>query len=308
MVDIGQYIQYLPMTDRPTIEWPNGARLALWLAPNLEFYEFQPPPNRHRRAWGRTGTPDVMAYAYRDYGNRVGFWRMLKAFDHFQVPASAAMNLALLDHFPEIRSAVVERDWEIFSHGIYNTRYLFGASEDEEREFYRDSIETLQKHTGKRLRGMLGPSYSATENTPRLMAEAGLTYHTDWFIDDQPFPISLDVGKLIGIPYSREVNDALLINGWPYYSFEADYFAEVCKGQFDVLYGESAEGGRVMCIGLHPFYIGRPGRIRYLYEALEYILSHDDVWVTTAEQIADHYIEHYYDEAVEMLRGSISPG
>ena len=88
MVDIGQYIHYLPMTDRPTIEWPNGARLALWLAPNLEFYEFQPPPNRHRRAWGRTGTPDVMAYAYRDYGNRVGFWRMLKAFDHFQVPAS----------------------------------------------------------------------------------------------------------------------------------------------------------------------------------------------------------------------------
>ena len=242
------YIRYLPLKDRPVIEWPGGAHLALWFAPNLEFYEFLPDPNPFRDGWGRTGAPDVMSYAYRDYGNRVGFWRMLDVFDEFEATASVALNLAVLDHFPEIRDAMVQRDWEIFSHGIYNTRYLFGATEDEEREFYRDSIETLRRHTGKRLRGMLGPAFTTSAATPRLMAEAGLSYHVDWFIDDQPFPIVVDAGKLIGVPYTREINDGVLFNGWPYYSFEADYFAQIAKDQFDVLYREGAESGRVMCV------------------------------------------------------------
>lgn len=299
------YIRYLPLKDRPVIEWPGGAHLALWFAPNLEFYEFLPDPNPFRDGWGRTGAPDVMSYAYRDYGNRVGFWRMLDVFDEFEATASVALNLAVLDHFPEIRDAMVQRDWEIFSHGIYNTRYLFGATEDEEREFYRDSIETLRRHTGKRLRGMLGPAFTTSAATPRLMAEAGLSYHVDWFIDDQPFPIVVDAGKLIGVPYTREINDGVLFNGWPYYSFEADYFAQIAKDQFDVLYREGAESGRVMCVSLHPFYIGRPGRIRYLAEAMDYMFSHDGVWVTTAEQIADHYIEHYYDDAVSRLGSTV---
>ena len=134
------YITYSPIIDRPKIQWPNNARVALWIAPNIEFYEYQPPPNKYRNAWPRVPHPDVMHYSYRDYGNRVGFWRMLEVFDRYQVRATVSLNMAVLDHFPEIRDAMVERDWEFMSHGIYNTRFLFGLSEEEERAFYQDTI------------------------------------------------------------------------------------------------------------------------------------------------------------------------
>jgi len=173
--------------------------------------------------------------------------------------------------------------------------------ENEERAFYQDTIETLKRHTGKQLKGMLGPAFSATPSTPELMADAGLIYQTDWFIDDQPFPINVKNGKLVGVPYSKEINDAQLF-GIPH-SYEGDYFLQICKDQFDVLYEEGAESGRVMHIALHPFYFGQPHRIHYLERALDYILSHDEVWVTTADEIAEHYISHYYDATIAQLAG-----
>ncbi len=141
---------------------------------------------------------------------------------------------------------------------------------------------------------MLGPAVSDSENTPELMAEAGLIYHTDWFHDDQPFPLKVKKGKLISLPYSIELNDSIM-NGQGY---EADYFSQVIKDQFDVLYQEGAESGRVMCIALHPWWIGQPHRAKYLDEALGYILAHDGVWQTTADDIADYYIANYYDEVL----------
>jgi peptidoglycan/xylan/chitin deacetylase (PgdA/CDA1 family) len=273
--------------------------VAFWTTPNIEFYEFQPPANKHRDPWPRVPHPDVMNYSYRDYGNRAGFWRMLEVFDHYQLRATTSLNVAVLDHFPEIRDAMVERDWDYMSHGIYNTRYLYGMSEAEERDFYQDTIETIRRHTGKQLKGMLGPAFTATTNTPNLMAEAGLIYHVDWFFDDQPFPISVEKGKLVGVPYGREVNDAFLLNFKS--SWEGDYFLQVCKDQFDVLYEEGAESGRVMCLALHPFLVGQPHRARYLDEAFDYILSHEGVWAATADEIAEYYIANYYDQVVADL-------
>ena len=181
------------------------------------------------------------------------------------------------------------------SHGIYNTRYLYTYSEEEEREFYRDCIETLRRHTGKQLKGMLGPAISGSVNTPDLMAEAGLIYHTDWMHDDQPVPIKVKSRKLVSVPYSIELNDSSLLRDNHY---EADYFAMICEAQFDQLYKESAESGRVMCIALHPFLIGQPHRIKHLDDILRYIMSHDGVGQTTADEIAEYYITHYYDLAV----------
>ena len=301
-----QFITYSPITDRPPIRWPNDARVALWLAPNIEHYEYQPPPSKYRDAWPRVPHPDVMQYSYRDYGNRIGFWRMLEVFDHYQLRATVSLNVAVLEHFPEIRDAMVQRDWDYMSHGIYNTRYLFGASVEEEREFYRDTIATVRKHTGKQLKGMLGPGFSSTVNTPDLMAEAGFVYHVDWFVDDQPFPINVKQGKLIGIPYTRDLNDALLFRN-P--GFEADYFLEICKRQFDVLYEEGAESGRVMCIALHPGLIGQPHRVKYFADALAYILGHKGVWAATADEIAEYYLANYYEHEMTRLgRGSASAG
>ena len=288
-------VDYSPIIDRPIIKWPNGARVALWISPNVEHYEYMPDDDAARTPWPRTPFPDVQQYSYRDYGNRVGFWRMLETLDKYNIRSCVSLNVAVLEHFPEIRDAMVERNYDYMSHGIYNTRYLYTYTEEQEREFYRDTIENLKIHTGKQLKGMLGPAISGTERTPDLMAEAGLIYHTDWMHDDQPVPIKVKSGKLISVPYSIELNDSSLLRDNHY---EGDYFARICKAQFDQLYKEGAESGRVMCIALHPFLIGQPHRIKYLDEILSHIMSHDGVWQTTADEIADYYIENHYDDAV----------
>ena len=288
-------VDYSPIIDRPIIKWPNGARVALWISPNVEHYEYMPDDDAARTPWPRTPFPDVQQYSYRDYGNRVGFWRMLETLDKYNIRSCVSLNVAVLEHFPEIRDAMVERNYDYMSHGIYNTRYLYTYTEEQEREFYRDTIETLKLHTGKQLKGMLGPAISGTERTPDLMAEAGLIYHTDWMHDDQPVPIKVKSGKLISVPYSIELNDSSLLRDNHY---EGDYFARICMAQFDQLYKEGAESGRVMCIALHPFLIGQPHRIKYLDEILSHIMSHDGVWQTTADEIADYYIENHYDDAV----------
>ena len=297
-MDDPRYSTYSAITDRPRLRWPGNARVALWVAPNVEFYEYEPPPSTFRNAWSRMPHPDVLHYSYRDYGNRVGFWRMLEVFDHYRVRASVSLNMAVLEHFPEIRDAMVARNWDYITHGIYNTRYLFGLTPDEERAFYQDNIDTLYRHTGKQLHGMLGPAFSSTASTPELMAEAGLTYQVDWFHDDQPFPINVESGRLISLPYTRELNDSVLFNG-P--GLEADYFAQICKDQFDVLYEEGAETGQVMCIALHPFLIGQPHRVRYLDDIFRYVLARDGVWVTTSDEIAEYYLAHHYEPMVAHL-------
>lgn len=287
-------VAYSPIIDRPIIRWPNNARVALWIAPNVEHYEYLPAYDGQRNPWPRTPYPDVQQYAYRDYGNRVGFWRMLEVLDRYRIRCCVSLNVAVLEHYPEIKEAMVQRNWDFMSHGIYNTRYLSTYTEEQERAFYQDCIETLKRYTGKQLKGMLGPAISATERTPDLMAEAGLIYHTDWMHDDQPVPIQVKSGKLVSVPYSIELNDAPLFRQ----HYEGEYFARICKAQFDQLYEEGAESGRVMCIALHPFLIGQPHRIRYLDEFLGYIMAHDGVWQTTADEIAEYYIAHYYDQAV----------
>ena len=155
-------MRYLPIVDRPRIRWPNDARVALWIAPNVEHYEFLPPRDPQRNTWTRSPHPDVQGYGYRDYGNRVGFWRMADVLDRFGVVATASTNLAVFDHYPEVGAAMVERGWEIMSHGIYNTRYISSIDETAERAFYIECIEALRSHTGQQLRGMLGPAVSNT--------------------------------------------------------------------------------------------------------------------------------------------------
>ena len=139
---------------------------------------------------------------------------------------------------------------------------------------------------------------SATVNTSDLMAEAGLIYQTDWCHDDQPFPLKVKKGRLISLPYTMEINDSAAIAES---GNDARYFAQICKDQFDVLYEQGAESGRVMCIALHPYWIGAPHRIKYLDDILTYILSHDGVWKTTADDIADYYMANYYDTVVAYL-------
>ena len=291
-------VDYSPIIERPPIKWPNGARVALWIAPNVEHLEYLPDYDDLYDPWPRMPHPDAREYSHHDYGNRVGFWRMLEVLDKHNIRCCVSLNIAVLEHFPEICQAMVERNWDFMSHGFYNTRYLHAIAEADEREWYRDSIETLRRHTGKQLKGMFGPDGSCSVYTPDLMAEAGLIYHSDWMHDDQPVPIKVKAGKLVSVPYAMEINDGPTFRA----SHEGDYFARICKAQFDQLYKEGAESGRVMCIALHPFRTGQPHRIKYLDEILGYIMSHDGVWQTTADEIAENYIANYYDEAVAHAR------
>ena len=285
---------YSPIVDRPVIKWPNDTRVAFWIAPNVEHYEYLPNWDGIRDPWPRTPHPDVQQYSYRDYGNRVGFWRMLEPLDKHDIRCTVSLNLAVLEHFPEIAEAMMERNWEVMSHGFYNSEFIQPYSEDQERQFYRDSIDIIKRNTGQHLKGMLAPYCSVTERTPDLMAETGLIYHTDWMHDDQPVPLKVKSGKMISIPYSCEVNDGSIFR----WSLEGDDLFQGCKDQFDVLYEEGAESGRVMCIPLHPFMIGQPHRVKYLEKTLDYVMSHDGVWQATAGEIAEHYFANNYDEAV----------
>ena len=146
---------------------------------------------------------------------------------------------------------------------------------------------------------MLGPSLSSTVRTPDLMAEAGLIYFTDLVHDDQPVPLRTTAGKsgaakLVSVPYSLELNDVPTFRS----SFEGEELVAMCKAQFDRLYAEGEQSGRVMCLALHPYLIGQPHRIRYLDEILAYVMSHEGVWQTTADDIAEYYIAHYHDAMV----------
>ena len=294
--DPGLY-DYSPYAGRPKIEWPGGARIAFWVAPNIEYYELDPPGNPSRTPWPKP-MPDVVPYSERDFGNRVGHWRMMDVLDRHNVRGSISLSIALCDHHPEIIKECVDRNWEFYSHGIYNTRYSYNMSEAQERAIIEDSIETVKKHIGQMIAGYLAPALTHTERTMDLIAEYGLMYTCDLFIDDQPQPVNVKKGRLISIPYSLEMNDIIVYNQ---HFISPRAYCDMLKANFDRLYEEGAESGTIMCIPLHAYAVGQAHRIAALDEALAYITGHDGVWVTTGREIAQHYFANYYDDAAAAI-------
>ncbi len=292
--DPGLY-DYWPYEGRPKISWPNDARVAFWVAPNIEFYELDPAVNPHRAAWPKA-VADVHGYATRDYGNRVGHMRMMRVLDKYGVRGSISLSTALCEHHPEIIELCRERNWEFFSHVIYNTRYTYGMDEAQERAMIEDAMATIEKHTGQQCAGYLAPALTHTEQTMDLFAEAGGIYTCDLFHDDQPTPVRVRSGKkFISVPYSLEMNDTIV---YVVNRIEPRRYGEMLKANFDRLYEEGKDNGVVMCIPLHAYQVSHPHRLRIFEEALEYITGHSDVWVTTGRDIAEHYIANHYAAAV----------
>ncbi|TKB43282.1 polysaccharide deacetylase family protein [Thalassotalea mangrovi] len=304
------YYDYWPYENRPKITWPGGAKIAFWVAPNIEFYELNPPENPHRKAWPQPA-PAVPGYSIRDYGNRVGHMRQMQLLDKYNIRGSISLSTALCDHHPQIIELCKERDWEFFSHGIYNTRYTYGMSEAEERDMIRDSMESIFRHTGQKCAGYLAPALSHSDHTIDLFAEVGTElfgddagiYTCDLFHDDQPTPIHTRSGKrFMSIPYSLEMNDtiAFVVNKIP-----PRQYGQILKDNFDRLYQEGEESGTVMCIPTHNYQVSCPHRLKAFEEALDYITSHEDVWVTTGREIAEYYREHFFEKAKQDIENRV---
>lgn len=287
-----QIFDYMPYRDRVKIEWPEGKKLAFWIAPNIEFYELDPAPNPIRKSWAKPH-PDVTGYGHRDYGNRAGHWRLMEAMDKHNMRGSVSLSVAMCQHHPEIIESANERQWEFFSHGIYNTRYSYGMDEAQERAIIEDSIKTVRDATGQTIRGWLAPALTHTERTMNLLAEYGIDYTCDLYHDDQPAPVHVEKNRLISMPYSLEVNDHY---GFFVYNMSPRQYADCLKRQFDQLLAEGEKSGTVMCVPLHAYLIGQPHRIGPFAEFLDYVAANSkDVWITTAAEIADHYYDNYYD-------------
>lgn len=284
-----ELVAYSPILHRPRLRWPGGARVALWVVPNIEHYEFLPKFVRTRDPWPRSPHPDLLGYGQRDYGNRVGLWRLFGLTDDLNIPCTVSLNLAVIQHYPAILEAMERRGWELMSHGIYNTRYHWDFSEAEERAAMQEAADIHLRLTGRRIRGWFSPAITNTLATFDLAAETGYDYTADLYHDDQPFPLRVRSGRLISLPYSVELNDVILHRRGE----EAEAFAQQIRDYFDVVYDEGEEQGRVMCLALHPYWVGQPHRIKPVRAALEYILAHPGVWVTTGASIADWFNEHH---------------
>jgi allantoinase len=275
--------KYSPITARPKLTWPNGARIAFYVGLNIEHFEVDKPSTS---IYGGTAAlvPDPLNFGWRDYGVRVGIWRMIEALDNCKMRASVLLNSDCCAHYPQIIEAGRKRNWAWLAHGKNNSTLQTGMKVDDERKYLAEVVETVSIATGHKIKGWLGPALSETFETPRLLKEFGLSYVLDWCADDQPFPLTIP--GMISVPYSIELNDITLFVGK---KLSGEAFYQMVVDQFDQLYKDSEKSGRVMSLALHPFIINQPFRHKYLEKALEYIARRSDVWLTTSDEIAEHY-------------------
>ncbi|MEX6509036.1 polysaccharide deacetylase family protein [Jiella sp. M17.18] len=280
---------YSPIIRRKPWTMPGNARVALWVIPNIEFFALdeQVPV----AAGGGGVTPDVPTWSARDYGNRVGIFRMMKVLDRFGVRGTVALNSDLCRHHPEILEEAAVRNWELMGHNESNTRRLNAVPPEAERGIIARTLATISDATGQRPTGWLGSGLQETWTTLENLEAEGVRYVCDWTNDDQPYWMSLANGRsIISVPYSQELNDK---PAFERRHMTAAAFAETICRQFDVLWDEGAESGRVMAIALHPYLTGVPHRIRALEEALAYVCRHDGVWRATGSEIAAAYAEAF---------------
>ncbi len=283
--------EYSAIVDRPRLEWPKGARVAVWVIPNIEHFLFDRPSTRIANL---PVNPDVLNYSWRDYGVRVGIWRMMEVMTKHGVKGTVALNSDVCRQYPRIIEEGNKLGWEWMAHGNNNSTLINAQSEAEERALISAVVGTITQCVGKAPRGWLSPALSETVRTLDILAENGIEYVCNWVNDEQPYPMRVKKGSMISLPYSVEINDipALLdLHQSP------EYFGRMIRDQFDVLYEDGATTGRVMSICLHPFLVGHPHRSKYFAEALAHITSRQEVWITTGGAIVDWYKKNYLKRA-----------
>ena len=279
----GRY-DYCPIVGRPGYAWPGGARLAVYVGLNLEHFAFGEGLGAELAPGGPQ--PDVLNYAWRDYGNRVGAWRMLELLDALGWPCSVLLNSEIYDHAPQLAAAFRARGDEFVGHGRSNAERQGILEEEGERALVLEATAAIARHEGKPPAGWLGPWISQSRVTPDLLQEAGYSYLLDWCMDDQPVWFRTRKGRILSVPYPQELNDIPMIVGR---RIGGDAFADMIVDNFDEMRVQSRAQPLVMGIALHPYLVGQPHRLRHLRRALAHIAANrDGVWITTAGAIAAH--------------------
>jgi peptidoglycan/xylan/chitin deacetylase (PgdA/CDA1 family) len=290
----GRY-EYSNITTRPAYDWPNGTRLAVYVAVNIEQFSFgegkgaaiAPPDQAHSHS----------IFSWRDYGNRVGIWRLFALFDEFDIPVEAQMNLAIYEHCPDIPEALRRRGDEILGHGITNSDEQGELPEALEAALIAQVTETIESREGSRPTGWMSPWLSNSEITADLLQEAGYRYFMDWTCDDQPIWMKTRSGRILAMPYPIECNDT---RGVIWYRYTAREFADMLIDNFDEMLAQSEAQPLVCPMSLHPFVMGRPYRIRHLRRVFEHIAAHRErIWLTRPGDICAH---------IESLPRGLVPG
>ncbi|TAK86420.1 MAG: polysaccharide deacetylase [Betaproteobacteria bacterium] len=280
---------YRPITRRPRLDLPGGARLALWVVTNIEFFPLDRPMpgDANERPGSNAPTPMVRHWAQRDYGNRVGVFRLMEALSKRGIRSSVALNADVCEHHPEIIEECVRLGWELMGHNRTNVERLNEVSADKERELIRSCLERIERASGRRPVGWLGSGLQETWNTLDHLAAEGCLYVADWVNDDQPYLMDIGGRQLVSVPYSYEINDTAAIVRSKYTPPE---FERMIRDQFEVLWREGERSARVMAICLHPYVSGQPHRMPALERALDYVCGFDGVWKATGEEIARHFL------------------
>jgi allantoinase len=279
-------VPYLPITARPTLRLPGGARIAVWTIVNVEVWDsgdsmprtVVPPP------MGQPLVPDVPNWAWHEYGMRVGFWRFLEVLGARGLKASFAVNGAACEIYPQACKAAHDAGWDFVGHGFVQ-RPMHRV--EEQPAAIRQTIEAIATLTGKPPRGWESPGLTETKETLDHLAAAGIEYVCDWCLDDQPVLLRSAPRPIVAVPYTVEINDVMISAVQGHRSDEI-----FLRGidQFDRLYQDGTVQPRVMAISIHPYLTGVPHRIKYLEALYDYILRHESVLMWTGSQILDWYL------------------
>jgi allantoinase len=276
---------YSAIVDRPALRFPDRVRLVIWPIVNVEVWEIErlmprqalPPPT------GASIIPDVPNWSWHEYGMRVGFWRLKAVLDRLAIRPTLSINAAVCDVYPRLAEAAVAGGWELMGHGYVQ---MAMPAIDDEREAIHRALDTLQRFSGKRPVGWLGPGLAETLATPDLLAEAGVEYIGDWVHDDEPTEIQTRHGPLVTLPYAIELNDitVMLVE-----RRAADGLFKRATDAFETLYAEASERAKIMAVAVHPYLSGVPHRIKYFEALFEQLGRHPGVVFWTGAEILDWY-------------------
>jgi peptidoglycan/xylan/chitin deacetylase (PgdA/CDA1 family) len=270
------------------VAWPGKARVALWIAVHMGHFPMDMPAAPFKAAGGMERPyPSYWDYTQRDYGNRIGIYRLMKALDARGLRATALMNAVLAARYPALMKEIAASRWEVAAAGVdMGKLHHSGLAEAEERALVKQAVDTLRGVFGKSVRGWHSPAHSQSMRTLDLVAEAGLDYVTDWINDDMPYSMATSAGTLTSMPLDWDMSDQRLLFGQ---HMATSDFVDQVKRAFVTLDAEarSTGGGRILSLTITPWLMGQPHRIRALDELLDHLLAQGGIWPATGAEIVD---------------------